>query len=380
MYRNTTLFIILVILLGSCSSEVSTPVNPPQQLLSGPLQSLTNSIFPIDTDPTVFEGINQISNLNTYHFDEGVPWDAAFANDFSQFPQDFQEDIAGYVSLIPDSNQVYVSVTPLSTPFRNEIAPTLLENREFAQQEPWTSRAFNNPDVMTAYLNYCRIMIDQFDPQYFAYTIETNFLWTFADDIVQDEYLELASFVYSSLREEFPDVTIFVTFQVEHFYLSGNTAEQERAIVEVMDFSDIVALSTYPYDNALLFPEGSSADPDNIPADYLTNVLDLVPDKGAVIAETVWTAENMDAPYPRNVISNEQFQAEYVDWIFDQANSQDMAFVNWFFLLDYDQLWEETLQFAPNAAINRIWRDSGFFDGLGNERPSLNRWLITLSD
>ena len=70
--------------------------------------------------------IERDANLITFHYDRDGPWDAAPANDFSQFPQDFQEEIDSYNILRPNnysfcalkrldpSHQVFTAYTSMS--------------------------------------------------------------------------------------------------------------------------------------------------------------------------------------------------------------------------------------------------------------------------
>jgi hypothetical protein len=68
---------------------------------------------------------------------------------------------------------VYLAVSPLKL-FRNEIAEYW--GGEGAGAKKWKSRAFDDPETVLAYTRFCRRMIREFKPNYFAYGIEVNML------------------------------------------------------------------------------------------------------------------------------------------------------------------------------------------------------------
>jgi len=49
--------------------------------------------------------------------------------------------------------------------------------------------------------------------------------------------------------------------------------------------------------------------------------------------------------------------------------------VIWFFAVDFDVLWDETLGRDP---IARIWRDTGLWDETLSARPALSTWTSWL--
>ncbi len=57
--------------------------------------------------------------------------------------------------------------------------------------------------------------------------------------------------------------------------------------------------------------------------------------------------------------------------LLEAANENNLLFVNWFVLQDYDRL---CVFFGGCSDTDGIWRDTGVYDGDGNVRPSYNSW------
>ena len=137
-----------------------------------------------------------------------------------------------------------------------------------------------------------------------------------------------------------------------------------------MQHIDVVGISVYPY---IFFEHADRGDPANLPADWLSQVTAITGGKPVAIAETGWAAEDVNIPaFGVDVASDAAKQNAYVNTLFEAAGSLDAAFIVWFFLADYDALWNDALQQDP---IARIWRDTGLFDENLNPRPALDTWM-----
>ncbi len=104
----------------------------------------------------------------------------------------------------------------------------------------------------------------------------------------------------------------------------------------------------------------------------------LDPSKRFAVAETAWPAEDVTAPYPAFIPADEERQRLYVERLLADAERLDAAFVCWFFTCDYDDLWQTTLKNLENAALIRLWKDTGLYAGDGRARPALASWRRVL--
>lgn len=172
--------------------------------------------------------------------------------------------------------------------------------------------------------------------------------------------------VYPALKKENPNLPIFLTFQIDHYY---NDKENQRAAIrQLLPYTDYMAVSCYPY------MEGHT--PDNLPQDWFSQVRELAPSKPFAIAETGYPAEDVViGDWKVKVPANEQWQAWYTRFILQESNRLNGKFVVWFFSHDYDSFLDQLKgEAARGAQLFRWWRDTGMLDGNGNPRESLHIW------
>jgi hypothetical protein len=261
---------------------------------------------------------------------------------------------------------VYLAVTPLNF-FRNGLALHRGANGNETLTSPWDGYALDNPDVITAYVAHCENMISIFHPDYFAYAIEANMLYT-QDSAQWPAFVNLAQATYTAIKASHPDLPVFVSLQASFFH--SDESGQTAAIQQILPYTDFITVSAYPYT--------SYADPANIPADFYTSVAALASDKPFAFAETAWPAENVTSPYPVDITETPQRQQAYLQRLLADADSLHAKFINWFFTRDYDDFWNNYLSTDSNANIIRLWKDTGLYDGAGNARPALTDWQAAL--
>lgn len=184
-----------------------------------------------------------------------------------------------------------------------------------------------------------------------------------------NSFLVLCANVYTSLKSSHPSLPVFVTLQVDSYYWS--TWEQEEAIRQLVPYTDVMALSAYPFGRPL-------SDPAALEDDYFSEVSDIAPGLPFAIAETAWPAEDIDQPYPITIAASDSTQQLYVERVLAECELRDAAFLCWFLTRDYDDFWETDFQYESNAGVLRFWRDTGLYTGDGTARPALGVWRQTL--
>ncbi len=299
------------------------------------------------------------------HLDNGVPWNEAL-NDLA-FPINVENDLNRIKNTIPATHKIFLTATP------NHIDRESLAhywNNNGTQQDlpfPWNTYSFDHPDVITAYIKYCKRIIDKINPDYFAFGIEVNGGLKL-NTPQYNNFLTLADTVYKRLKKDYPKLSVLMTFQDKSF----NKTQQELYEVtkKLMNYSDIMAVSTYPfwfYD----FPT-RPANPIYIPENWLQEMKNLAPDKAFAIAETGFIAEDMNIPaYNIHIKGTPQWQEEFTKKLFNKASNLNAEFICWFVYRDYDLLYQH-LNNPPDYFL--IWKDNGMVDGNGKERPSLQTW------
>jgi hypothetical protein len=111
-----------------------------------------------------------------------------------------------------------------------------------------------------------------------------------------------------------------------------------------------------------------------LPPNYFGAVTALLGGKPIAFAETAWPAEDIGAPYPLFIRTNEGLQRSFLELLLNEADQRDAEFVTWFFSRDYDSYWESRLGSLPDSALFRLWKDTGLYDGEGTPRMALGLW------
>lgn len=326
----------------------------------------------------VYDKIGGDADLICHHFDNGIPWDEALlSDDHTTYPAKVTEDWDYRRSHIPAGHKLYVAINPINS-MRDGLAPIW---NETGDNQPltgtvWEGRPFNDADVKEAYLNYCRSVIDYFNPDYIAIGVEVNLVM--ANIKPQwDAYLELQSETYATLETEYPDLPKFVTLtgiDLVEGYSSANHKDQMDALNDITPYTDYYAISLHPF-----FAEQPGA---AIPADMFEKIFSSTLNTGSkpvCITETSYPAQRltMTAYDPDITIDGTKAkQMEYFTLLLDEAHRLNMVFVVNFLVRDYDTLWRTTLG-APED-INKAWRDTGFYDEFGFRRPVLGLWKAYL--
>lgn len=328
--------------------------------------------FPYDFSLSAVEETYDIaakhSDMITFHLDNGVPWSEALAG--VPFDPHVQEDLRYKSSQAKRFKKVYVSTTPQAHD-RLSLAKYWWKDENLPLPDAWKEKSFDDHEVIAAYSNYCRYLIDFFEPDYFAYGIEVNgnFTLTHPD---YAPFKTLVAEVYATLKKEYPDLPIFLTFQTGSFDVSWE--EQQKVNRDLIQYSDLVGISTYPY----LAPntiESGEANVKDLPKDWFTQMAALAPEKPFAITETGFTAEDFSLKIANiNLEGRELWQAEYVDLLLRSINQVNAEFVVWFIVRDYDQGWMTVKNAGLDADTWSIWRDTGLLDGNGRSRLGLQVW------
>jgi len=402
MFKHKKIFFIIMIFLFGSASLLVIGCCAPINIITGNISQGTNSKYDLDiiivsdeqssldhykfperrsfnmgftpfpydfTSEAVeftFANINYHSDMIVHHFDNGIPWEESLNG--SKMGRNILYDLNDRISRTSADKYVYLAVTPLST-YRNQLAGYWGESENMELPDKWKSKSFSDPDIIKAYLNYCRFMIDKFGPKYFAYGIEVNMLGNHDPEAFKD-YLVLVENTYKSLKSSYPDLPIFLTIQLETF---NNNFEKQKDIIEsIIPYTDYIAISTYPF--------GNFGNPGDIPDDWFSRLYDMAPEKPVAIAETAFLAESLTLKiFNGNTIDgNQDYQIRYLDLLFNQMASIDCRFMTWFVIRDYDQLWLSMEEQGVDE-IFKSWRDTGLIDEDGNPRLALEYWDKWLS-
>ena len=318
----------------------------------------------------VYGRMNIEADIINHHFDNGVPWVEALSG--QPFSQHVMDDLNFRKTKTNEAHKVYVSVTPINFA-RSGVAAYRGEADNMPLPGAWSSYKFNSNEVKTAYLNYCKRMIDFFQPDYFGMAIEANLLHVNNPELWND-YRDLHSYIYTELKMAYPQLPVFTSVVGAHLlkgFIDGNDpVMQKLAVLQLMEHSDLYAISFYPYMSKFLgqpYPDGTF--------DELFNISS----KPLAIAETGYVAQTFSIDVgsgPVTIESDQVRQQKYFKDLLEACTKRKAEFVINFVLRDYDQLW---VQIGSPTDLNIAWRDSGLYDENGNTRMAYTIWRDYLS-
>jgi hypothetical protein len=303
-----------------------------------------------------YAAIDEHCDLVAHHLDDGVPWQECLDGD--PLPNAVEVNLSDRASRL-SGHAVYVAATPLAHD-RVSLAGYWAEESSMPLPAAWADRAFDDPAVISAYASYCTDLIRRFEPDYFCYAIEANSPeWS---DAAFADFETLIQKVYDRLSASFPDTPLFVSV------VGTEDATQLDRARALMPYSDLVAVSTYPY------LETGTGNPAAIPEGWFQSMAALAPEKPFAVAETGMLAEtlvldDLGARFEGSPV----WQHEYVKLLLERCSRLEARFLVWFVPRDYDIAWQ-ALRDQGFSELYALWRDTGLLDGEGRERPALARW------
>ena len=309
----------------------------------------------IETDDFIGENRDIIA----HHLDGGVPWTEAL--DGKAFHENLQNDWDRRKAM-SIGKKTLVSVTPLNGG-RSGMARYRGSDENMSLPAKFAGKAFDDPVIKTAYLNYCRRAVQHFEPDYLAIGIEVNELIHHSGDKWAG-FVELYRHTYSELKKTHPDLPIFATITLHNLTNKGwkDLAVQQEKIREFLPSLDIVGVSYYP------FMAGQSERP-TATLDWLRSFTD----QPIAITETGFPAEKIVLKtFNVTIPADAAKQQVYYETILGQAVRDDYVFVISFLHRDYDAMWEKIKGYAPEAFI--VWKDCGLLDETGKGRPARETW------
>lgn len=307
--------------------------------------------------------VNDLGDLIAYHFDNGIPWNEALAN--NNYPSQILNDLKEKKASIHAGHKLYVSLSALRSP-RTKIALYRSTSDNQPLPSPWDTIGFNNPMVVNAYVNYCSLLIDKLNPDYFNYGIESNSNEWIARDF--SKYKLFCSGVYAALKHKYPSLNLMLSVMVDSDPKSFNNA------AELMPYTDFIALSIYPYIYTGSSTNGDT-NPDNFPADWLSKMASIAPNKKFGIAETGYIAEDLNlSNYGITKHGTPAWQTTYITKLLDECNHLNAEFVVYWEIRDYDLGWQYLQSIGLTDQALAAWKDIGLIDGSGLARPSLSIW------
>jgi len=368
-YAGKIFIAIIFAVFASCSLR-ENPVNP-----SGSSRNYYLGFTPFPYDVTtdaqeyVYNKIKTDADIICHRFDDGIPWNEAL------FDQDFNANITAdwqyRKTKTPATHKVIVAITPINKS-HDGLAPYKSDTNNQPLPSPWDFYTFNNPSVKTAYLNYCKRIVNFFNPDYLIIGIDVNLLIN-SDETMNlwNTYLELQQYVYGQLKNFYPNLPIMVSLSgidLLNGYTTANNQLQMVGFSAIMNMTDYFALSLYPYLSIYLT--------DPLPSNMFSTLFSMST-KPICISETGYPAAAFTINGGSMAFNGTpQKQNNYFQNLFTAADNNNVRFIINFVLRDYDKLWQAL---GSPDDTTKIRRNTGFFDANGNARTVYETWKNKLN-
>jgi hypothetical protein len=320
----------------------------------------------------VYNFINTEGDIIAHHFQQGVPFTADPA-DFSSYNQSVKDEINGRITGTSANKTIFLAIDSLNGA-RDDLTDLWDSSGNMARPSPWDTRGFADANVITAYINFSKVIINKFindygkEPTYFNYGTEVSDLMI-NDAAKFTEYITFAQQVYTNLKATYPNMKLMVSIALK---TPGSTEMNtvQAGFAQIKNYVDVVGISTYGY---AFYAHANKGNPDNLPSNWLTQIQTIAPNKQYAVTETGWIAENLSIPaYSLNVSSNSTSQNNYMKKLFQESNDTlNAEFIIWYTSYDYDTLWTDTL---GSDDLSKIWKDTGLIDESFAERTALSTW------
>jgi len=254
--------------------------------------------FTVSEVDSAYRFINDHCDIVSHHFDDGIPYEEAYYN--MPMPANLQQDVQTRKTKTEAGKKIFLSVSALSL--------TRVSKAEYYQNVPvsdsiknyWRQLAFDDNNMVTAYMNYISWLIGQFQPVYVNFGVESNAAGWNATQFVQ--YKNFIAAVYQQLKVKYASIPFFISFIVDESNEGFNYAGQLTA------YTDLLGLSAYPY-VTVSSSAGGNTNPALFPTGYFDKFINLSPGKSLAFAETGYIAENLVIPsYSLNKQGNEEWQ------------------------------------------------------------------------
>jgi len=359
------IFLSLVLFLFSCKKNSVTET-----------RSFYMGVTPWPSDFTVaavedaYSFINQQCDMVSHHYDEGIPYEEAYKH--LDWPVDLQNDVATRKQKTAPGKKILLSVSALNLT-RKEKADyyKVPDGITDSIKNLWKQLPVNDTKVVTAYFNYISYLIDQFQPEWVNYGVESNVAdW---DPSNFAAYKNFLSQIYPALKTKYPNLKFFISFIVSDEPASLTNASQ------LVSLTDFIGLSAYPYISSYNMA-GGSTDPKNLPSNFFTRYLDLSPSKPWCFAENGYIAQDLNIPAFSLVrTGTQQWQSDYLSLVMNLCHDRHAQFFVWFCSSDYDAAVVRMQQMGLYQDLFGLWKDTGLKDENNQTRPSFNVWKQWMS-
>ncbi len=289
----------------------------------------------------------------------GIPWTEALEG--KPYSADVQANLAYRP---PKGKQVFLSISALGTD-RKSLCPYWGDKDNMPLPEEWSHRDFDDPKVIQAYTRFALDSVDRMKPEYLAIVIEANILLS-KDKARWPKFKVFYHQVYRAVKAKHPTLPVFFTTEVSHYLRlqpEDKGVDQAGEIKQLMEDSDVFAMSLYPYMAGEM--------PRPLRSDQLAFALSFK--KPIAISESGMLTRDVRLPtYKVTLTGSEEEQVEFFNTVFGRAAADRYRFVINFASTDYERLTAKLP--AAVAELASIWQYTGIRRSDGVPKPGQKPW------
>lgn len=225
---------------------------------------------------------------------------------------------------------------------------------------------WTNGDAVAAFADMAADFAAEYDPEFLFLGNETDF-YAEQDPDGYEAWTAAYRTVRAAVKEVSPNTLVGTIFQVEHMLGRGvfsgwNTPQTRAWTLHDAETIDVVGLTIYPY--------LGTADPADLPSNYLDEITALIGERPIVITETGWPANDAGSVVAWNAGEDEQVTfAQRLDAMIAGKNVQA---AHWLFLYPaVSGLPQEQLATFGSVSVR---------DEDGEKRPVYGFWEVFNTD
>ena len=351
---------ILSVILSACGGNSGSPPMIGNSSSSEPAAEVEARSFRMGFTPwpyaatqnalnDTYSKIQDNGNIVAHHFLGGVPWQETFSA--QAYHANVESELSTRLSLTQSNKRIYLAIDSLNSD-RSGLTLNWAANEGEPRPIPWDTRDFDSPEVITAYTNFALDLISRFNPDYFNYASEISTLAQPANAVLFDKFVIFAQQVHTNIKAAYPNLPLIVSIDLK----SPGSVEMLAVTTQfarIANYVDMIGVSVYPY---AFYGHSNKGNPDTLPSNWLSQINTIAPNKPIAITETGWTAEDISIPaFGLNENSSASNQNTYLTKLFEQADILNAAFIILFSIVDYDDLWTNSLgkMTSPESGVTQ---------------------------
>ena len=317
--------------------------------------------FPFDITPEAVQTVNRITgrfgNLATVQLDNGIAWQAALSGEpfDSKLTNQWNER-----KVAAGTNPVYLAIAPLAED-RTSWAPAYGGGTAPA----WAKdKNHTSAQLKKAYAQFVLRAVEFFHPEYLNIGVEAGDMAA-RDPRKWPLFEALFTECAREVRAQHPSLKLGISFSLPLLMNPGVL----KKVAKVMEASDYVGISFYPYLSPFYAKLGASPLPPppgqwQMPLEWLASHVT----KPVAICETGYSSEPVSLPgYGLKLNGTEELQNEYITNLASFARKDHYLFSVFFLAVDCVPLMKKI---QADAGAGSLWTHTGFFDQNLQEKPA----------